>query len=151
MNRSALVLLTGVLAAVFVPVAIAAGGDVRAPKPGNPERTAVLEAVRPAVEALTGQKRIVFVVERLLVSEGWAWIWGRPQTPDASHRYEDISALVKRDGKAGGGWRLVRMLGSEAGAADDPELAKKRQWSGLKRDFPDLPQVLIDAALAPDR
>lgn len=150
MKSATLTQLTGVLAAAFMTAAIAAGEGVHTLKPGNPERQAILDAVRPTVEELTERERIVFVVDRLLVYQDWAWLLARPETPNQSHRYEDVSALVKRNEKPGKGWRLVRMLGIEAGEAGDPEMAAKRQWLDLKKEFPALPQLLIDAALAPD-
>lgn len=128
-----------------------AGEKVRTPKPGDPERTEILDAVRPAVEKMSGQPKIVFVVEQLLVCGGWAYLWGRPQTPDGSSQYEDVTALIRRDAAPGKGWRLVRMLGIEAGEVEDPEQAEKRQWAKLGKEFPDLPPALVDAVLADER
>ena len=149
--RIASVLVAGALSATLSFSPARGGEEIHTPKPGNPKRTAILDAVRPTVQEMTGQPRIVFVVEKLLVCGAWAYLCGRPQTPDASNRYEDITALVFCDGDDNSKWRLVRMLGIEAGEVEDPEQAERNQWSALNKEFPNLPPALIDAVLAGHR
>jgi len=89
------------------------------PEKGSPERTALLDTLRPAVETKLKQK-IVFVVNTINVQGGWAFIDGRVQTPDGkvpnwkntpfaqAAKYgaqsDAISALLRKNA---GGWKVV--------------------------------------------
>lgn len=50
-----------------------------APAPGTPQRRAILDALRPAVEAELGPTE--FVVNRISVRRGWAFVLAQPQRP----------------------------------------------------------------------
>lgn len=50
----------------------------RIPAPGTTERRAILDALRPSVESQLGP-RVEFVVERLNVERGWAFVQAKPQ------------------------------------------------------------------------
>jgi hypothetical protein len=58
--------------------ASAVAGAAVTPGAGTPLRRAVLDALRPAVEAKLGPE-IEFVVTRLLVENGWAFVQVEPQ------------------------------------------------------------------------
>ena len=53
------------------------------PKPGSPERVAILNALRPKVEADLHQ-RVAFKCDVFRVESGWAFITGVPVQPDGS-------------------------------------------------------------------
>lgn len=57
--------------------------SVKSPKPGSAERAAILNAMRPQVEAAM-RGPVVFVVDTMNVAEGWAFVTAHPQRPDGS-------------------------------------------------------------------
>lgn len=57
--------------------------SVKTPKPGSAERTAILNAMRPQVEAAM-RGPVVFVIDTMNVAEGWAFVTAYPQRPDGS-------------------------------------------------------------------
>ena len=68
---------------VFVLVACAAGvaqERPHTPGQGNPERKAVLDALRAPVEKRL-RRKVVFKVDELKVLDGWAFVRGVPQQP----------------------------------------------------------------------
>ena len=84
--------------------------------PAPSERKAVLDALRPAVEAKLGPG-IEFVVHVLRVEDGWAFVMADPRRKDRKpidgHHYFDdfdnmdglrVDAVLQR---RGGRWRLV--------------------------------------------
>src|SRR4051794_26335380 len=82
----------------------AAAGKPWTPKPGNPERKAILDALRPSVERELGQ-RVVFRPKQLAVQGDWAFFYGDPQRPDGKpidYRRTKFREEVK-DGVFGGG------------------------------------------------
>jgi hypothetical protein len=107
------------------------------PKPGSPERKALMDALRSPVEAEL-KRNVVFKVNALKVQGDWAFMRGVPQLPNgapmdyrASHYqaqindgpFEDwICALWKRQGSR---WRVVRY---HIGATDVV-------YSGWDREF----------------
>ena len=68
-------------AVVLVFAAAAEAQKVYTPEKGSKERTAILEALRVPVERDFKQK-IVFVIDNFNVQGTWAFVSGRPQTPD---------------------------------------------------------------------
>ena len=53
--------------------------DARSPAaPGTAQRRAILDALRPAVEARLGPN-VEFVVDRISVAQGWALVFANPQ------------------------------------------------------------------------
>lgn len=48
------------------------------PAPGNPLRKAILDALRPSVEAKVGPQ-VEFVVTKFRVHDGWAFVQAEPQ------------------------------------------------------------------------
>jgi len=70
-----------VLFAVFLLPGSALGGSISALERGNPDRSAVLDAIRPAIEAITRGK-VEFVVRRLdSADHKWAFAVLDPQRP----------------------------------------------------------------------
>jgi hypothetical protein len=98
--------------------AIAVAAQAHTPPPGSPERKAVLDALRPAIEAKLDPP-IEFVVETIEVEQGWAFVQAEPQrrgggTIDGRRYYSaddwdfmdglTVTALLRlRDGR----WTLV--------------------------------------------
>ena len=67
-----------VVAALAGPVSAEA---VSTPKPGSPERKAILDAVRGPIEKELKQE-VIFRVNHLKVKDGWAFLKGQPRTKD---------------------------------------------------------------------
>jgi hypothetical protein len=81
------------------------------------ERKAILDALRPVVEEEVGST-VEFVVDKLQVERGWAFVQAEPQRPDGTpideaHYYPETwtdmdglttTAILKRQGKR---WRVV--------------------------------------------
>lgn len=72
------------LALVFLLFALTADGAAQnrphTPVQGNPERKAVLDALRAPVEKRL-KRKVVFKVDELKVLDGWAFVRGVPQQP----------------------------------------------------------------------
>ena len=69
------------LTILTVPAATAM--SIKTPQPGSAERVAILDAMRPQVEAAM-RGPVVFVIDTMNVAEGWAFVVGYPQRPDGS-------------------------------------------------------------------
>jgi len=109
-----------VIAAAAAGVASAQGA--RTPAPGSAERRGIAEALRAPVEKELKQK-VVFKIEHLKVSGGWAFLRGVPQRPGGGkvdysatpyqQRIEDgvfddwICALLR---KRAGKWQVVKYV-----------------------------------------
>jgi hypothetical protein len=87
------------------------------PPPGSQERRAILDALRGELTDLVGPD-LVFVVEHLKVYAGWAWIHAFPQSRDGGNQYEDVSALLR---KQGGRWRLQHLESGGEGCSEEPD------------------------------
>jgi hypothetical protein len=79
-----------------LPAAADSGPEVYTPPPGSAERTAILDALRTWVYH-QHHLEVVFVVKYLKVKNGYVWVHILPQSKDGSSRYEDISALLKKN------------------------------------------------------
>jgi hypothetical protein len=103
---------------VFAVAAVAASAQSGATAPVNAaERAAILNAMRAPVEKDLKQK-IAFVVSRISVKNGWAFVSGEPQTPSGKRPSlkgtawegepdmfdNNFFALLR---KRGGKWRVV--------------------------------------------
>ena len=130
----ALVLAAAPSAVVLRPESAQASQTCRAttPPPGNPNRSGILNALRPHVETMAGED-IEFVVERIRIACGWARVIVNPQTPGGrGNRYEQIDALLER---SGGAWRLRYMACGEVDCG--PAVDQYREG------YPNLPQSLL--------
>jgi hypothetical protein len=67
------------VAAVALSASVAFAATFASPGAGSPQRKAVLDALRPAVERQLGARPIEFVVEEIRVGEGWAFVRVTPQ------------------------------------------------------------------------
>lgn len=78
--------------------------EVHTPPAGSSERKAIMDGMRAWVLEQHGIKAI-FVVNALLVKDGYAWIDVNPQSPDGSNRYEPLQGVMQRNGN--GDWQMV--------------------------------------------
>ncbi len=107
------------------------------PAPGDPLRTAVLDALRERLQAAHGLE-VVFVVRHLRVKDGWAWVHVGPESPDGSQRYEDVSALLRLRESL---WTVAEIPCTEV---DNPQcLGDPGYFAGLHERFPDAPPEIF--------
>jgi hypothetical protein len=92
------------------------------PPPGDPERKAIMDALRTPVEREL-RRRVIFKVDHLNVQDGWAFMRGAPLQPDGAPMdyrgtpyqqamdngaFDDwICALLHR---RGGEWRVLQYV-----------------------------------------
>lgn len=112
--------ITSLVVVLFVSGAVCAAQQrARRPGPGDPERKAVLDALRVPVEKEL-KRKVVFKVDELKVFGGWAFVQGVPQQPggkpmnyrgtpyeqqQADGAFDDgFSALLRQ---RAGKWRVV--------------------------------------------
>lgn len=136
--------MVAVLAAIALTVGLpAAFAQIATPARGTPERSAILDAVRPMVEAEVG-KPVEFVVHDMRVLGEWAFVSLEPQRPGggpieyAHTRYQDavdhdmfgytVSALLRQTPL---GWLVYHY---DLGATDVP-------WIGWWEHHPVPPEV----------
>lgn len=131
--------IVGLLALFFAatPRGVSAGRRLRmkydTPSPGSAERRLVLDVMRTKVAELHGVD-VVFVVKRMEISKGWAWVHTLPRSRDGRSRFEDFFALLhKRNGR----WRIVEIPCTEpdnAECVDSPDYFRR-----LRQRFPAMP------------
>ncbi|MBV5326081.1 MAG: hypothetical protein JZU65_00360 [Chlorobium sp.] len=120
----------------FYGTAHAAVGSLT-PAPGSSERRAVLDVLRSKVRELH-EIDVVFVVRKLNVQGGWAWVETLPQTADGTGRYESFAALMR---KKAGIWRILEIPCAEP---DNPDcIDSPGYFSKLKKRFSGLPHEIL--------
>ena len=137
MKANSKLILGAALAALFLCTGLHASDSNLTSPPGTPLRVGILDALRHEMKRIHGLD-VVFVVRYLKVKDGWAWAHTLPQSPDASNRYEDVSALLHlQDGV----WTVVEI---PCGEEENPDcLNGPEYFSGLQRRFPDVPTVIF--------
>ncbi len=107
--------------------------DCYAPLPGSAERRMLLDLMRAKVAELHGFD-VVFVVEKMEISKGWAWVHTHPRSKDGRSQYEDFFALLhKQDGV----WRIADIPCTEP---DNPECIDSPDYfRHLRERFPTIP------------
>lgn len=131
----------GVLAAVIVLGALLAFGGVAfaekpySPKAGDPVRKAVMDGLREWVKE-TLDVEVVFVVDHLIVADGWAWTETKPQSKDGKNKYEGVMALLTKTRK---GWQVVHVPSLEE---DDPPVDDD-YFEGLLEEMPEIPRGIF--------
>jgi len=107
------------------------------PPAGSGLRKEILDGLRRELLQLHGVK-VVFVVENLLVKDGWAWLDSRPQSPDGTKSYEDVSALLHQENS---NWKVAEIPCTEI---DNPDcLGDAGYITRLQQRFPTAPLALI--------
>lgn len=139
MRRPVLVLLT--LALITPPASLAVAPDPaqaqagcrgETPQPGSQRRMAILNALRPHVEAMVGED-VEFMVDRIRVACDFARVIVRAQTPGGhGNHYEPVDALLQR---SNGTWRMRQIACTEVGCAPAAQ-----QYS---QAYPNLPRALL--------
>ena len=66
-------------AALLLTASVAMAATFGSPGAGSPQRKAVLDALRPAVERQLRVSPVEFVVEEIRVGQGWAFVRVTPQ------------------------------------------------------------------------
>ncbi|MBV9849000.1 MAG: hypothetical protein JO250_04850 [Armatimonadetes bacterium] len=97
------------------------GGSAHTPAHNSAERRAIMDALRLKVGKASG-KYVVFNVQRLRVSRGWAWALVRPQSPSGKTHYDPIGALLH---KHGGRWTVTHTLEGDSLTTDPATLQAK--------------------------
>lgn len=98
--KSRFFLLLSLVATLAFPVS---AEDVHTPSAGSPERKAIMDGMRDWVMQ-QHQIEAIFVINALLVKDGYAWVNVNPQSPDGSAQYEPLSGVLKLEG---GSWKMV--------------------------------------------
>jgi len=95
-----MVMVLAVLAACLLgSVVPSQAQDIYTPQRGDPERAAILDAVRPAVETRLFPP-IEFVVSTMNVSGPWAYVVLQPQRPGGG-AIDPLTTRVAEDARAG--------------------------------------------------
>jgi hypothetical protein len=101
------------------------------PAAGSAERKAILDALRPKIEEMTG-KPVEFVVNRLETACDFARVIAEPRAKTGGDHYESIDAwFVKKDGV----WTLGMIAAGEEGSDPAADQYKAR--------YPDAPEALL--------
>ncbi|MGN6155394.1 MAG: hypothetical protein ACTHN4_06635 [Sphingomicrobium sp.] len=118
--RATVILASCVLVAIAAP----ANGQAYTPRPGTAERAAILDALRPSIEAQLGPN-VEFVIKDLKVYDGWAFVLADPQRKgggaiDGKRNFPDWYEIGGRETTAvlrvqNGRWNLIA---SEIGTTD---------------------------------
>lgn len=80
------------------------------PPKGDPERAAIMDAQRAWMAAQGLPSDVVFVVDRLRVSRGWAYSQVQPESTDGANKYEGLDFLLQEDAN---GWTVTDVFGAE--------------------------------------
>lgn len=141
MNRRT---LTTIFVALFTISIIALSTNSNAktslpytPSKGSIERRVILDALRDEVQRLHSI-RVIFVVPYLKVQDGWAWVHTRPQSPDGKNMYEDILALIHKEGNR---WKVVEIPCMEEENLD--YVGTYEYFKKLKQKFPAVPFAIF--------
>lgn len=111
------------------------------PARGGAERKAIMDAMR-AHRRRFDPRPVTFVVSRLRVQRGWAWLAVQPQSPDGRSRYEGEEALLRR---RSGRWAVAEVMPA-AGEREGTALEEDCAWfQELRRRYPSLPPAILPA------
>lgn len=107
------------------------------PPPGSPARKLIMDALRAQIRELH-EGEVVFVVKHLKIKDGWAWVHTLPQSPDGKNRYEDVSALLRKQGPA---WEVAELACAEED--NDRCLSNPDYFRLLQQRFRGLPLDIL--------
>ena len=130
-----LILAAAVALATLFATCGAFAEEPYAPKPGDPVRKAVMDGLREWVME-NHDLKVIFVVDHLLVADGWAWTETKPQSGDGKQKYEPIAALLRKTAQ---GWQVVHVPSMEE---DDPP-ADDEYFEGLLEEMPEIPRGIF--------
>jgi hypothetical protein len=112
---------------------------VHVPKPGTPERKAIMDGLRGWLKEnkhFPGQD-VVFLVDHLKVHNGWAWVSATPQTRKDGRILADTGSWLLR--LKDGSWKSVDHPELVDGNEPDAEFLKK-----LRKMYPDVPADIFE-------
>jgi hypothetical protein len=132
------------------PSAPANAGDevkdqLHTPAKGSDERQAIMDALRAEFDNRKGsyytphRGTIVFVVNRLQVHNGWAWMLGYPHSSDAQDSFGEYNGFLLH--LQGGQWTLMG-LPPMVNDPNDPEnldYPSRKDVEKIKQKFPSIP------------
>jgi hypothetical protein len=105
--------------------------------PGSPVRKAILDALRQEMKRLHSMD-MVFVVKYMKVKDKWCWVHTLPQSADGMNHYEDVSALLHREGSV---WKVAELACTEE---ENPEcLSNPKYFKILKTRFPEVREEIF--------
>lgn len=123
--------------------------QLHTPAKGSDERQAIMDALRaefdnrqsPYYTAHRGT--IVFVVNRLQVHNGWAWMNGYPHSSDSADSFGEYNGFLLH--LQGGQWGVMR-LPPMVNDPNDPEnldYPSRRDVERIKQKFPTVPNDIF--------
>lgn len=119
--------------------------ELHAPEKGTPERQALMDALRAALDDRKGgnyqphRGTITFVVNYLKVHNGWAWTFADPHSPDPNDQFGESSGFLLHleDGE----WRVMK-LPPMVNDPDDPEnldYPSRKDVQRIRKQYPTAP------------
>ena len=123
--------------------------DLHTPAKGTAERQAIMDALRAEFDNRRGsfytphRGAITFVVNRLQVHNGWAWMNGYPQSSDPQDSFGEYSGFLlhSQDGR----WGVMR-LPPMVNDPNDPEnldYPSRRDVEKIRQKFPTAPSDIF--------
>ena len=106
--------------------------ELHLPAKGTDERQAIMDALREEFDNRQSlyytphRGAITFVVNRLQVHNGWAWMYGYPQSSDPKDSFGEYSGFLLHS--QGGRWGVMRL----PPMADDPNDPEKLDYPSRK-------------------
>jgi hypothetical protein len=148
--------IEGIILLVALPVAAYGQSLPQTPERGSPERTAILDAVRPEVERATGV-RVTFVDAHVAILDGWAYVRAIPYArPEDRGEYgsglqlgceecDPFTFALLRNG--GGGWRVAALQVGTEPAATPHQAWRSRHGAPATLFRRDPDAVALEAAM----
>ena len=106
------------------------------PAKGDSERAAIMDAQRAWMAAQGLPSDVVFVVDWLRVSQGWAYSQVQPESTDGANKYEGLDFLLQKDA---GGWTVIDVFGAEG----DVDIGPNSVRDYFLARHPSAPQALF--------
>lgn len=119
-------------------VARGAATAVHSPRPGSRERAAIMDALRRPVVRVV-KRRVIFKVNHLRVSQGWAFLEGSARNTDGSalgerYLWGELTALLRlQSGRKGSHWQVLYW-----GFATDTSVMES-----CKKKYPTAPRAIF--------
>ena len=123
--------------------------ELHTPAKGTDERQAIMDALRTEFDNPKGsyyhphRGSITFVVNRLQVHNGWAWMYGYPHSSDPTDSFGEYSGFLLHS--QGGRWGLMRL----PPMVDDPNDPEKLDYPSrkdvekIRQKFPTAPSDIF--------
>jgi|GEM_PF-801306 len=119
--------------------------QLHTPEKGSDERQAIMDALRSEFDNHGGsfytphRGAIVFVVNRLQVHNGWAWMNGYPHSSDPSDSFGEYSGFLlhNQDGR----WSVMRLppMVKDPNDPENLDYPSRRDVEKIRQKFPTAP------------